>query len=175
MVELLVSATISSFVMAALLGSLLFMGKSGVNASNYVTMEKEARRGLEIFGADVRMAQDIAWTSATDVTLMVSHATGSGSDPVRYHWDGNSNSATYQQLLRTGPNPTTGVNGTQSLISHVASLEFSRWMLGSTGAATNNLGTKQIQIRLTIRRKEVTAVATTNLIVSARYVMRNKT
>lgn len=174
LVELMVSSVISAFVMAALLGSLSLMAKSGANAGNYVVMEQEARRGLERFGEDVRMSRDVFWTSATDITLSVAHATDNGADLVRYRWDNAASSANYQCLLREGPDPYTGVNGTQSLITHVTALEFNRWMLGSTGAATNNIGTKQLQIRLTMRRKEVTAVATTNLVVSARYVMRNK-
>jgi Tfp pilus assembly protein PilW len=172
--EMMIGATLGSFVLLAILSSFLFMGRSGANAYNYVGMEQEARRGLERFSEDVRMASGVTWTSNTRVTLTIPQATGSGTDSVIYYYDSTSGSSTYQCFLRQGPDPITGVSTTATLIHNVQTFEFDRWMLGATGQATNDLGTKQLQIRLTVRKASVTAVAATNLVISARYILRNK-
>jgi Tfp pilus assembly protein PilW len=167
--------TISGFVMLAILTSFLMMGRSEANAYNYVGMEEEARKGLERFGEDVRMSGGITWTDSTRVTLQVKHASDNSYDSVVYYWDNNSGNSTYQCLLRSGPDPVTGVSVTTTLIHNVQSFEFDRWMIGTSGSATNDAGTKQLQIRLTIKKQNVTTVAATNLVVSARFVLRNKT
>lgn len=174
LMEVLISTTISSIIMVALLTTFLMMGRSGANARNYTGMEADARKGLERFGEDVRMAKTIAWTSSTNITLTLSHPNDNNTDTVIYSWDNTPNSSTYQCLLRNGPDPVTGVTSTQALIHNVKVFEFNRWMLGTSGAATNDLGTDQLQIRLTLRQQSVTAATASNLVVSARFVMRNK-
>jgi len=173
----MVAATLSSFVLLAILSSFLFIGRTGVNAYNYVGMEHDARLGLERFSEDVRMASNVTWGSATSVTLTIPQATGSGTDTVVYSYDSTSTSLTYKCFLRQGPDPITGTSRTAPLIRGVQSFEFDRWMLGSTGRATNDLETKQLQIRLTIStisNVSTSVVTATNLVVSARYILRNK-
>ena len=150
------------------------MGRTGANAYNYVGMEQEARRGLERFSQDVRMASGITWTSATRVTLTIPHVSDSGTDSIVYYYDATTGSPTYQCFLRQGPDPVTGISTTAALIHSVQTFEFDRWMLGSTGQATNDLGTKQLQLRLTVSKTSTTVVAATNLVISARYILRNK-
>jgi prepilin-type N-terminal cleavage/methylation domain-containing protein len=173
--EVLIATTISSFVMAAVISSFLMMGRSGANAYAYVGMESESRKGLERFGEDVRMAKNVTWASSTDVSLAVMHLDDTNTDTVRYYWDTATSSATYHCFLRVGPDPVTGASGTQILMHNVQNFEFVRWLIGTSGAATNDLGTKQLQLRLTLRQQAVTVVAATNLVVSARFVLRNKT
>ena len=172
--EIMIGATLGSFVLLAILTSFLFMGRTGANAYNYVGMEQEARRGLERFSEDVRMASGITWTSNVRVTLRIPHVSDSGTDSIMYYYDTDPASAAYQCFLRQGVDPVTGVSTTAPLIHDVQTFEFDRWMLGSTGQATNDLGTKQLQIRLTVSRASQTAVAATNLVMSARYILRNK-
>src|SRR5438309_1691074 len=98
--EVMVASTISVFVMAGVLSSFLMMGRSGANAYNYVGMEEDARKGLERFGEDVRMAKNVTWTSSTDVNLAVMHLNDTNTDTVRYYWDTNTGS-TYHCFMRT--------------------------------------------------------------------------
>lgn len=172
--EVMIGATLGSFVLLAILSSFLFMGRTGANAYNYVGMEQEARRGLERFSEDVRMASGITWTSNTRVTLTIPHVSDSGTDSVVYYYDTTASNSTYHCFLRQGPDPVTAVSATTTLIHNVQTFEFDRWMLGSTGQATNDLGTKQLQIRLTVSKTSQTVVAATNLVISARYILRNK-
>ena len=62
--EMMIGATIGSFVLLGILSSFLFLGRTGANAYNYVGMEQEARRGLERFSEDVRMASGITKIAA---------------------------------------------------------------------------------------------------------------
>jgi prepilin-type N-terminal cleavage/methylation domain-containing protein len=167
--ELLMATTLSGLIMAGVLGSFLMIGRSGANAANYVEMERDARKGLERFGEDVRMAQYFATISATQIRLTVPHHNDNGSDQVFYTYD-----VAAKTLSRRGPDLVTGVaNTTTVLIRNVERCEFKRWMLGCTGPATGDASTDQVQIRVSVRKSSVTAVAATNLVVSARYVLRN--
>jgi Tfp pilus assembly protein PilW len=175
--EMMIGATLGSMVLVAILSSFLFMGRTGANAYNYVGMEQEARRGLERFSEDVRMASGVTWTSNTRVTLRIPQASGSGTDSVIYYYQAitdQSNVAYPGSFMRDGPDPVTGISVSTTLIKNVQTFEFDRWMLGATGQATNDLGTKQLQIRLTVSKTSKTVVAATNLVISARYIMRNK-
>jgi prepilin-type N-terminal cleavage/methylation domain-containing protein len=179
LVEVLISASISAFIMAGVLSAFLMMGRSGANAYIYTGMESESRIALEYFAEDVRMSNSVSWTSSTDLTLAVIRSTGGNSstntDSVRYYYDNTSSSPNYQCLVRVGPDRVTGVSATKVLIHNVQSdFAFSRWTNGASTAATGNTNTSMLQLRLTIKKTAVTAVAATNLVVSARYILRNK-
>ena len=169
LVELIVASSLSTIIMAAVLSSFLMMGRSGANAANYVVMEQQARGTLERFGQDVRMAQYFTTVSTSRVRLTIPHAADNGSNTVDYVYD-----ATAQTFSRVGNDPVTGTpNTTLILVKNVRNCEFKRWMLGSVGPATSDANTDQVQIRLTINKSTTTVVAATNLVVSARFVMRN--
>jgi prepilin-type N-terminal cleavage/methylation domain-containing protein len=169
LVEVMVASTLSALVMAAVLSSFLMLGRSEANAAHYVTMEGDARKALERFGEDVRMAQYLTTVSTAQIKLTIPHASDNSSDTVFYTYD-----ASAKTFTRLGPDPVTNVANTSTiLISDVERCEFKRWMIGGTGPATSDASTDQLQIRISVRKSSVTAVAATNLVVSARYVLRN--
>jgi prepilin-type N-terminal cleavage/methylation domain-containing protein len=180
--EILIASSVSAIIMAAVLSSFLMMSRSGINAYNYVGMESEARIALEYFAEDVRMARSVSWTSSTDLTLNVLNSTGSNADTntnaIRYYYDNTTTDTTspyYKAFIRVGANRVTGTSETKVLIHNVQSdFTFSRYTNGISTAATGNSNTSMLQIRLTIKKATVTAVAATNLVVSARYILRNK-
>src|SRR5690606_28949793 len=71
LVEVLISAGLSAFILAGVLSTFLFLGRSGANMQSYSDMESEARRGLELFAQDVRQASSITWSSEISITLTV--------------------------------------------------------------------------------------------------------
>jgi Tfp pilus assembly protein PilW len=188
LVEVMVSAGLGAFLLLALLTTFTMIGRSGTTLFNYVGMEDAARKGLEKFGEDVRMASNCAWTSSTQVTLTVPHvASDTYANTIVYLWDTTSGSSTYHCFLRTETDtnssnvPQTPV--TTPLIQNVSNFQFNRWTAGgATGVqAAGDPSTDQLQIHLTISVQEniygksSTAVANaTNLVVSARYILRNK-
>src|SRR4051812_37826204 len=77
--ELLVAAMISTFVLAGVLGAFVMIGRTGFLASSYSELESETRRGLDVFGQDVRKAADVKWNTNQSVTLSVATSTNATS------------------------------------------------------------------------------------------------
>lgn len=91
LVELLVGATLSAAVMAAVLSSYIYLGRSLARLSNQQTLETEARRTLGYFAQDVQSASgltDTANLSDSRVSLLVPTATGNNT--VTYYYNATS-------------------------------------------------------------------------------------
>ena len=148
LVELMIGATLSSFVLLAILTTFLFMGRSGANLRNYSDMESQARRSLEIFAEDARQASAIYDSSTRLFSRQVGTATA--------------------QVLISGVRAGTfafkayNVAGSEMVLVSAANL---------TAASSS---TKQIQISLEASRTTTTVTSATNLVLSARYILRNK-
>lgn len=180
LVEVLIGSTLGVIVLAGVLSAFLFLGRAGVAVQNYSDMEAQAREAMETFALDVRMAYDVSWTvsggEATAVTITVEE---NGAE-ARYTYVYDSAAGTF---TRQRSQPTTGV--VRVLISGIkrnASVDFFTaykidtqridFSTTTTTAAANM--TKQIQISLEAERLRTTLGATTNKVVSARFVLRNK-
>ena len=182
LVEVLISAGIGSFVLIAVLTSFLFIGRSGAMLSNYVRLEQEARRGLERFGEDTRMASALT-TSTNRVALTIPHASDSNTNTVTGGWETTAGSY-YHCVMRREVDNTGTTLSTERVMPNVASFQYDRWVAGSTTGvqATSDALTDQLQIHLTLQLQAsefgVTSsavAAATNLVVSAKFILRNKT
>ncbi len=173
LVEVMIGSSISVVVLAGVLTAFLMMGRSGYNAANYSVMEAEARRALETFSSDARMANNITWNSANSITLRV--VTGSTSQLVTYAYDTSTSGSTSLCFYRlAGPASSTAQR--LVLVRNVTDFAFRRYKVinGVDYTANNDLETKQIQITLRSVRTGATTVAATNAVLSARVVLRNK-
>jgi type II secretory pathway pseudopilin PulG len=93
LVEVLIGATLSGMVMAAVLSSYVFLGKSFARLSNQQILESEARRTLATFAKDVQAATGISGTpSASAITLTL--PTTSGITTVAYAYDSGAGTFT---------------------------------------------------------------------------------
>lgn len=189
--EVMITAAIGSFVMLGLLTCFGMIARTGTSLYNYVDMEDQARRGLERFSEDSRMASAITTDPSTwpnKVVLTIPHvASDTFSNSVTYWWDNTSGSATYHCFLRrevdTNSSGATTTTTDSTLIRNVQTFQFDRWQAGgATGVEANSdTNTDQLQIHLTLRKQgsergstSTAIVAATNLVVSARYILRNK-
>jgi type II secretory pathway pseudopilin PulG len=172
LVEMLIGATLGSILLAGVLMTLLTMGRNGYNAANYSMMEAEARRALETFSQEARMASGIIWNSANSITLTV--VGSSGTYQVTYAYDTATTGDTAQCFYRQDGLPSA--TGRRVLVRNVTEFAFRRYKVvnGVDFSAANDLETKQIQITLRSVRTGVTTVAATNAVLSARVVLRNK-
>ncbi len=172
LVEVMVSAGIAGFLLLAVMTGFLFIGRTGANMQNYIEMEAQARRAIERFAEDVRMAQEVTWNSPTSLTLTVPTTSGS-TTTYAYAYDAS-----------TGAFNRTADGATTSLITGIASgsFVFTAYKIntssinltdGSTLAAASAL-TKQIQISLRTIRSTRTVTDATNAVISARFILRNK-
>ncbi|MBA3849168.1 MAG: hypothetical protein C0502_04130 [Opitutus sp.] len=144
----------------------LFLGRSGANIQNYNDMEAQSRRGLEQFAQDVRQASAITWNSSTDVTLTVDGAS------IQWAFD----SASGKLYRRTS-------TATREIITGITSFTYKAYTINGTeitdfssATALTNAGksTKQLQVSLEATRTSRTVARATNLVLSARYILRNK-
>lgn len=167
LVEVMVSASISSFILIGIISSFLFMARSGANLVNYADMENEARIALEEFAQDARQASDLAWNSTNSVTLTVSGAA------ITYTYSSGS-------FART-----VGAGTSATLIEGISNFAFSGYMITGASIDLSDLSTapkraaassvtKQVQIYLKASRTSATVTSATNTVLSARFILRNK-
>jgi type II secretory pathway pseudopilin PulG len=179
LVEVMVAAAISSFVLAGILSAFVMIGRTGFVASSYSVLEAETRRALDTFGQDVRKATDVTWNSAQSITLSVATATNA-TTTITYAYDATAGTATtgcfYRQL-----GDTASTLPRRILVHNVsADFAFRRYKLesssnpGADNTATNNAETKQIEVVLRASRTGATTVAANQTALSARYILRNK-
>jgi type II secretory pathway pseudopilin PulG len=167
LVELMVAAGLSAVVLAAVLSTFLFLGRSGANIQNYSDMESQARKGLELFAEDVRQASAITWTSAEQITLTV-----------------NAAAVVYVYSSANGTFSRVDASSNRVIVSGIAAGTFKFRAFNVAGAElplTNaaqltaaTSSTKQLQISLEASRKSRTVAAATNTVLSARFILRNK-
>lgn len=174
--EVLVSAALSSLIMAGVLSAFLFIGRTGFSASGYSEMEGQLRRALDTFAHDARMAGGITWNHAQSITLAV--PTAGGTQSVTYAYDSGATGPTASCFYRVvgGPDSTTP---RRVLARNIApDFSFARYKLEQDGvtdnAALNDLETKLVQVNLRSTRTAVTAAAASQTGRSARFVLRNK-
>lgn len=163
LVEVMISASLSTFILAGVLSTFLFLGRSGANLRNYSDMEAQARRGLELFAEDVRQASAITWNSETQCTLTVNSAS------VVYAYNSGASNFT-----RNGTAIITGITAGSFAFSafNVTGTEMD--LDTAAKRTTASTSTKQLQITLEATRTNSTVVDATNTVLSARFILRNK-
>jgi prepilin-type N-terminal cleavage/methylation domain-containing protein len=167
LVEVMIGATLSSFILAGVLSAFLFMGRSGANLRNYSDMESQARKSLEIFAEDVRQASAISWASNVSLTLTVNTV------PITYAYTSGTGIFT-RTVSGTTTTLISGITtGTFAFKSYnVAGSEMA--LISAANLAAAGSSTKQLQISLEASRTTQTVTSATNLVLSARYILRNK-
>lgn len=177
LVELLIGATLSAAVMAAVFSSYLYLGRSLARLANQQTLETEARRALGYFTQDVEQATGVDSTGtspkvlpdATKVTLTLPSTSTVATNYVTYTYDSTAATltrtpagGTAQILLRNITSLSLGYydssgNKYTSYTDYLAgikqlSLEFST----QTGSAPNGTRTPVLQVasgRLILRNR----------------------
>lgn len=176
LVELIIGATLGSFVLVGVLTSFLMLARSGAGAVSYSVMESQSRRALEEFSQDVRMASDVAWNSTTSLTLLVPNnyidlAVPANNNRVTYAYDSTAKTFYRMPGLSTATNPHT------TLISNISTFVFSRYDRVDNlidPSVTIDTSTKRIQLSMLARTSRTTLVDATNNVLSASFILRNK-
>ncbi len=169
----MIGAALGSVVLAGVMSTFLMLSRSGIAAVNYTTMDAQSRRALEEFAQDIRMASNVTWNSSASITLTVpeNYVT---SDPtttnkVTYAWDNDSASGSYRCFYRLPGGSTSKT----IYIRNVTTFLFTRFDR-QNHPTESNTSTKRIQISMTVTTTARTVVATTDQLVSASYILRNK-
>lgn len=165
LVEVLISSSLAAFILTGVMTCFLFLGRSGANIQNYNDMEGQARRGLEQFAQDVRQASAITWNSNQSVTLVV--------DSTNITWAYASGALSRQAGTATARTMLSGITSFTYKAYTINGAEITDFASASA-LTTAGQTTKQLQISLEAARTTTTAARATNLVLSARYILRNK-
>ena len=168
----MIGSSLSVMVLAGVLSAFLMLGRSGVSAAQYSESEAQIRNAIENFSRDIRMASNVAWNSASSLTLTVPDNYTGTANQVTYTWDRATIGATAQSFYRKPGNASSTAEKTVYVrgVTSFAFLRFNRL----DAAATNDTETKRIQISMNVRRSRETLVAANTTLVSASYILRNK-
>lgn len=174
LVEIIISSTIGTMVLAGVLSTFLMLGRSGQRLYYYNGMENESRRTLEEFAQDVRMSSDSLYNSATSITLTVpDNYTGNGNQVTYTYGSVTISSVVYPNCFYRRPGNASSTAVPTILMQNVTDCAFTRYdVLGS--ATTSDAATKRIELSLRVSNTRSTLVAATDNIVSATYLLRNK-
>jgi Tfp pilus assembly protein PilW len=184
----MVGVGLSSFILAAVLSTFLFLGRSGANVINYNEMESEARSSLELFAQDTRQASSITWISNNELSLTVNSAA------IIYKYaSGEFTRHDTSKPTVAGQNPRVLIDGVTPPVprtsdadvtctpffrayditgAQIKAVEYASPTAATLTAASKT--TKQLQISLEAQRNTRTVAAATNLVLSARFILRNK-
>lgn len=169
----MISATLSLMVMAGVLGAFIFFGRTGLAVGHYQQMESELRLGMEQFSEDARLATGIQWASTWRITLSVPDSLGVAQS-ITYTYEPATPGAATGSLYRTS------ADGRRALLVQEVSSDFAfhRYKIEQPGvadnSAANDLETKQIQVNLRTLHAAAGRPASTQIAISARYLLRNK-
>ncbi len=167
--ELMVVMTLTVILTGAIFASFGFVMRGSFAIANYTDMTSEGRRGLEIFARDVREAEEILQFSEQSLTLYL-NPPDADSYEVTYRYNEQENTferdvdGDVRVLMRDVRLPD-GVTSRPAF-------RFRRFTV-LQDEAQNHLETKQIQLQLSMV-KRVLVRDTSEKVVSARYIMRNK-
>jgi Tfp pilus assembly protein PilW len=174
--EVLLASALSAFVLAAVMSSFLFLGRTGLRASGASEMENEIRRALETFAQEARLATDVRWNSAQSVTFTL--PAGSAAPQVTYAYDADARSATYRAFYRVVGDAASAAPRRVLARELATDFAFKRYKLEQPGVsdntAANDTETKQIQIVLRAERANTVTAGATQSVASARFILRNK-
>ncbi|MBI5766293.1 MAG: hypothetical protein HZA93_00745 [Verrucomicrobia bacterium] len=175
--EIMIGSAIGGFILAGVLSAFIMMTRSAQRLYNYNGMEVEARRALEEFAQDVRMASAITYHSATSLSLTVPDNYTGYSNRVTYYFNSATTGATAGCFYRRPGGPVahdTTTPGYQILTRNVYSCAFNRYdRLGT--ATTGDGATKRLELSLRMRVTSTAGAAATENAISATYLLRNKT
>jgi Tfp pilus assembly protein PilW len=123
LVELLVGMSLALVVMTAVLSSYTFLGRSLFRLLNQQTLQTEARRTLQYFQQDVRMASGISSTPSSSSLILVLPTANNSTTTITWVYDSSA-----RTLTRTPASGTALV-----LLSNATSSTFAYY--DSTGNA----------------------------------------
>jgi prepilin-type N-terminal cleavage/methylation domain-containing protein len=167
LVEVMVSMTIATFILASSYATLISLSKGTESMVNFSEMNAQTRNALELFGRDSRMASAVIH-AREDSFRLVREMEGNQIE-VRYRYVPNSKIFERIQFDNAG-----NVTERRTILYDVDELFFNYYTARQN--QTNGTGLadiKHVQLEAKLERN-VLNITNTNYIISARFMMRNK-
>lgn len=166
LVELMVSVLVLGLLMAGVLTSIVSLSQGSNSLINYVDMNNESRVALEYLGRDIRGAIDVETMTDSNVILTTT-APNDTTQRVQYLYESNADT-----LFRNELDDDNNITQSIVLLNNVEDLEIRYYNLIG-GTATIPLEVKHIQVEAIMKMTSL-KVDNTNHIISAQFMMRNK-
>jgi len=176
LVEVLIGSTLAAAVMAAVLTSFIFLGRSLARLANYQTLEAKGRQALTYLRSDFAQAESVktgTTPTASGVTLVLP------AGEITYTYDSTAQSLRRQATF--GPNPDLRL--LQNDYCSCTSFSFDYFTTSNGSPASQVTPTvnvpysiKQIQVRFTLQTPGTASPSTraTSQVVSSRFLFRNR-
>ncbi len=166
LVEVMIAATIGSFIMAAIVTTYIFSLKGFRAIENYQEIHSDGRIAIDFFARDMRAAYDITSYNSSNIVVKI---------PTAFSYQGivtSDKTVTYAvtgaKLYRTD----TGTGKTSLMANNINQLTFT--LYDRVGSNTTLLTVaKGVQVELKLRKTVMSQVQTEDYL-SGRIEMRNK-
>lgn len=176
LVEVLISSALAAVLMAAVLSSFVFLGRSLTRLANRQTLEAKGRQALTYLRADFALAQAVkSGTTPTSSSVTLTLPAGE----ITYTYD-----STAQRLRRQanfGPNPDLSLLQNDTCVCTAFAFSYYTTTNGTptsqvTAGVEVPYSIKQIQVNFTLQTPGTASPATQSTydVVSSRFLIRNK-
>ena len=161
LVEMIITMGLLSMIIAVGLSAVTFISQSSTSLTNYTLMSNNSRHALEIIARDLRMGYNINSATSTQLDFDI-YGKGNTTTNLVYNYV-----AADKKLYRTEDLVTT-----ETIIEDLASFQFNYFNLRRE-STTAPISIKEVQME-GVMRKQALAITNTNYIISARFMMRNR-
>lgn len=162
LVEMLISMTIGAIALSLGLSSIVFLSRGMVGLINYADMNTASRQALEIFSRDIRMGSNVQASQIDYLAFNIQRRSGS-ADFVVYEYDEDAG-ILYREF---NGNPKT------ALLREIEDMEM-RYFTLRGDPTINPLEVKEVQFEVIMEQRAL-QLTNTNHIISAQFMMRNRT
>jgi len=168
LVEMMVTVTLLGLVLVTIIPTFGVFARSIAGLGNYSAMSRDSRSGLELISRDFRAAEDLTLANSGEVTLVLPADAGGGTVNYKYN-------ISEESFVRTAV-PDSGITSEDKLFLDVK--EFSMVYYNKRGddvteEASILAEAKSVQMNAKLVKKVLTT-DNTDYIISARFLMRNK-
>jgi hypothetical protein len=163
---------LSTVVLAGVIQTYLTLTKSGLNVGSYAVMEAEARRAIETAAQDFRMASSVYFNHAESVTLTIPENYATYGNQVTYAYD-NATTGPTAGCFYMQPGDYLSTATKTILLRNVVQLEFHRFDRLNL-ETTSSSNAQRIDLRITASMTPGNRAASSNHIVAASFMLRNK-
>lgn len=161
LVEVIISLSLLTLVVSMGLSAVTFIGQSSTSLTNYSLMSNKSRLALEIIASDLRMGYKIDSASTSKLDFHIYGKEGTTSNLV-YEYVANEN-----KLYRTEDG-----NAKTEVLDDLTNFQFNYFNLRKE-STTAPISIKEVQIEGLMKKKAL-VLTNTNYIISARFMMRNR-
>lgn len=162
--ELMVAATLSVFLLAGVLSSVVFFTKTALSMENYYTMSNHERKLTQYISRDIQDAEAATWRSRSQLDLTMKDTV------VSYNYDQSSGILERSTL---GGESLKMAENIKSLNFYAYDINGNEILENASDLSLASDKTKMIHLAATLKMK-ASETETTETVISSRYMLRNK-